>query len=191
MAFPSDVRLTLPPWIHDAIRGAGVCAGDDAKMRLAVELSRRNVAERTGGPFGAVVFGPDDRVVSVGVNVVLPLACSMAHAEVMAFMLAQQALGRARLNRNGGQPVGPYTLAASSQPCCQCYGAAVWAGIDRLIIGARAEDVVALTTFDEGPLPADWVHELERRGIMVVRDLCRDEACDVLRLYEEAGGPAY
>jgi hypothetical protein len=60
-----------------------------------------------------------------------------------------------------------------------------------LLIGARSEDVVALTTFDEGPLPADWVHELERRGVTVVRDLCRDEACDVLRMYRDSGGPTY
>jgi tRNA(Arg) A34 adenosine deaminase TadA len=191
MALPSDVHLTLPAWTRDVANTSAAFTGDAAKVRLAVELSRRNVVEGAGGPFGAVVFGPDDRVVSVGVNLVLPLACSVAHAEVMAFMLAQQAVGRARLNRDGDRPEGPYTLATSSQPCCQCYGAAVWAGIDRLLIGARSEDVVALTTFDEGPLPADWVHELERRGVTVVRDLCRDEACDVLRMYRDSGGPTY
>ena len=26
------------------------------------------------------------------------------------------------------------TLATSSQPCCQCYGATFWAGIDHLLI---------------------------------------------------------
>ena len=32
----------------------------------------------------------------------------------------------------------PVVLATSSQPCCQCYGATIWAGIDRLLIGASA-----------------------------------------------------
>ena len=110
----------------------------------------------------------------------------------MAYMLAQQRLQRARLNRDGDDnAVGPYTLATSSQPCCQCYGATVWAGIDRLLIGARAEDVMALTEFDEGPLPADWVGELNKRGIEVVRDLQRDAACAVLRAYGEQGGQRY
>ena len=59
------------------------------------------------------------------------------------------------------------------------------------MIGARAEDVEALTEFDEGPLPADWVGELERRGIRVVRDLQRDAACTVLRAYGEQGGLKY
>ena len=79
----------------------------------------------------------------------------------------------------------------SSQPCCQCYGATVWAGIDRLLIGARSEDVMELTEFDEGPLPADWIGELERRRIAVTRDLLRDQARAVLRAYGEGGGERY
>jgi tRNA(Arg) A34 adenosine deaminase TadA len=188
----TTVRLALPPWVAGVVSSSRTCDNDDARMALAIEVSRRNVDERTGGPFGAVVFGPDDHVVAVGVNCVLPLSCSVAHAEMMAFMLAQQTLGRARLNRDADdRPVGPYTLAASAQPCCQCYGAAVWAGIDRLLIGARAEDVVAETEFDEGPLPTDWVGQLERRGIEVVRDLHRDEARQVLRAYTLSGGARY
>jgi tRNA(Arg) A34 adenosine deaminase TadA len=110
----------------------------------------------------------------------------------MAYMLAQQRTQRARLNRDAADaPVGPITLATSSQPCCQCYGATVWAGIDRLLIGARAEDVEELTEFDEGPLPADWIGELERRGIAVTRDLEREAARAVLRTYGEAGGERY
>ena len=82
-------------------------------------------------------------------------------------------------------------LATSAQPCCQCYGASVWAGIDELLIGARAEDVTELSEFDEGPLPADWIGELERRGIAVRRDILRAQARDVFTLYAEQGGLTY
>jgi len=82
-------------------------------------------------------------------------------------------------------------LATSAQPCCQCYGATVWAGIDELLIGARAEDVEELTEFDEGPLPPDWIGELARRGIAVRRDILRDDARAVLRSYGESGGLKY
>ncbi len=102
-------------------------------------------------------------------------------------MLAQQRLQTPRLN----DVLSPVTLATSSQPCCQCYGATIWAGIDRLLIGARAEDVMALTEFDEGPLPADWIGELEKRGIAVTRDIERDAACDALRAYSARGGFRY
>jgi tRNA(Arg) A34 adenosine deaminase TadA len=188
----AQVHLTLPAWVFEAVDTARAYAGDDEKVALAIELSRRNVEHASGGPFGAAVFGPDHRIVAVGVNRVLPHACSLAHAETMAYMLAQQRTQRARLNEDAeGGRVGPYTLATSAQPCCQCYGATVWAGVDRLLIGARAEDVEALTEFDEGPLPADWVGELARRGIEVVRDVRREDACEVLRAYGSGGGARY
>lgn len=184
---PLEVRLLQPGWLPGAVDMARAYATDEAKVALAIELSRRNVQAGTGGPFGAVVFGPGDRIVAAAVNRVLPQACTLAHAENFAFMLAQQRVGRARLNDDGAR----YTLATSAQPCCQCYGAAVWAGIDRLLVGARAQDVEALTEFDEGPLPADWIGELERRGIEVVRDLHRDAACAVLARYGSGGGGRY
>lgn len=184
----AQVHLTLPAWVHETVDAAAAYASDADKVALAIELSRINIDANTGGPFGAVVFGPDDRIISVGVNRVLPQNTSLAHAENMAYMLAQQRLQTARLNERVG---GTVTLATSSQPCCQCYGATVWAGIDRLLIGARAEDVMELTEFDEGPLPADWVGELNKRGIEVVRDLNRDVAREVLRSYGERGGDRY
>ena len=79
-------------------------------------------------------------------------------------------------------------LATSAQPCCQCYGATVWAGVDELLIGARTEDVEALTEFDEGPLPADWIGELNKLGIAVQRDILRDRAREVFKLYAQYGG---
>ncbi|HRA03294.1 nucleoside deaminase [Thermomonas sp.] len=188
----AQVHLTLPAWVHDAVDTARDYPSDADKVGLAIALSRQNIEAQSGGPFGAAVFGPDHRVIAVGVNRVLAHACSVAHAEMMACMLAQGRTQRPRLNRDaGGATVGPITLASSSQPCCQCYGATVWAGIDRLLIGARAEDVMALTEFDEGPLPADWVGELNARGIEVVRDIQRDAACAVLRAYGELGGQRY
>ena len=183
---PLQLHLTMPVWMHD-FEFAPAYPGDDAKVALAIELARRNVEACSGGPFGAAVFNAADRIIAIGVNRVLQQSCSVAHAETMAYMLAQQRLQRSRLNEEGG----PITLATSAQPCCQCYGATFWAGIDQLLIGARAEDVMELTEFDEGPLPADWPGELQRRGIEVVRDLHRDDACAVLQAYGQLGGAFY
>ena len=181
------IELSLPAWLVQAGYAARTCADDDARIALAIELARRNVEAGSGGPFGAAVFDQDGRPVALGVNRVLPMTCSIAHAEIMALAGAQQALRRARLNQDGKR----YVLAASAQPCCQCYGAIVWAGLDGLLIGARGEDVEALTDFDEGPLPADWAGELQRRGIAVRRDLRREEACAVLAEYMRRGGAHY
>jgi tRNA(Arg) A34 adenosine deaminase TadA len=177
----------LPAWIVGAEGMDGPCAGDDARIALAIGLARRNVEHATGGPFGAAVFDEDGQVVAVGVNRVEPLQVSLAHAEIVALVGAQRKLGRARLNDDGRR----YTLATSAQPCCQCYGAVVWAGIDELLIGARSEDTESLAGFDEGPLPDDWIGALERRGIRVTRDLCRDAARAVLATYGSRGGKRY
>ncbi|MBA2077689.1 MAG: tRNA-specific adenosine deaminase [Rhodanobacter sp. 68-29] len=183
MFLPLQIHLTLPPWIGEVVDDSRRYASDEERVGLAIALSSRNIDSGPGGPFGAAVFNADGRVVSVGVNRVVPQTCSVAHAEMMAYMIAQQRLASFRINAGGGR----YTLATSAQPCCQCFGATVWAGVDELLIGARAEDVEELTEFDEGPLPADWVGELARRGIAVRRDILRDQARAVLAAYGARG----
>ncbi|MFA5684601.1 MAG: nucleoside deaminase [Lysobacteraceae bacterium] len=186
----AQVHLTLPSWIHDFDDPQRRYPDDASRVGLAVELAKRNVEDAAGGPFGAALFDVSGRVLGLGVNRVVPQTCSVAHAEMMAFMTAQQRFQQFRLNDPASGLVGPITLATSAQPCCMCYGASFWAGIDRLLIAARAEDVMELTEFDEGPLPADWVGELERRGIAVIRDVLRQPAREVLRAYAERG-PSY
>lgn len=184
---PLQIHLTLPPWIGDIADVNRRYQSDAERVGLAIELARRNVAEKSGGPFGAAVFNTHSgRLVAVGVNRVVPQSCSVAHAEILAIMIAQQRLSRHRINADGGH----FVLATSAQPCCQCYGATVWAGIDELLIGARSTDVEELTEFDEGPLPEDWIGELDRRGIAVRRDILRDAARAVLATYG-ASGPSY
>lgn len=183
MFLPRQIHLTLPPWIDEFVDDTRRYTTDEERVGLAVALARRNIEHGAGGPFGAAVFNAEGRVVSVGVNRVVPQTCSVAHAEMLAYMSAQQRLASFRLNAAGDR----YTLATSAQPCCQCYGATLWAGIDELLIGARGEDVEALTEFDEGPLPTDWIGELEKRGIHVRRDILREEARAVLATYGARG----
>ena len=178
----AQLHLTLPPWVHDEVDADRSYPDADSRVALAIHLSRRNVEHRTGGPFGAAVFR-DDRLVGVGVNRVVPHACSIAHAETLALATSQQRLQNFRLNLAGGH----VTLATSAQPCSMCYGALVWAGVDELLIAATADDVQTLAGFDEGPLPADWTGELERRGIAVHQGVMREHARDVLRDYGQSG----
>ncbi len=186
-----QIHLTLPAWVHQELDHGKLYPSDEDKVGLAIELSRRNIEAGSGGPFGAAVFDAGGRLLGVGVNRVVPQTCSVAHAEMLALMCAQQRTQQFRLNDPAGGLPAPVTLATSAQPCCMCYGASFWAGIDVLLIGARADDVMSLTEFDEGPLPADWIGELERRGIAVRRDVRRDAACAVLQAYSQRGGTAY
>jgi tRNA(Arg) A34 adenosine deaminase TadA len=183
----TQLQLTLPEWLRNAVDESRVFADDESRVAFAIDLAGRNVENASGGPFGAAVFSADGRLVSAGVNRVIPHSCSVAHAEMMAYMLAQARLQRHRLNENGER----FVLATSAQPCCQCYGATVWAGIDELLIGARSQDVEELTEFDEGPLPANWIGDLEKRGIVVKRDILRDAARGVFVRYGELSGGRY
>jgi tRNA(Arg) A34 adenosine deaminase TadA len=156
-------------------------------MRFVIELARRNIENRTGGPFGAAVFeAATGRLVSVGVNLVETSNCSIAHAEMLALTLAQQAVGTYDLG--SGQTA--YELVTSTEPCAMCLGAIPWSGVRRVVCGAHGEDAGAIG-FDEGAKPGDWAGELRRRGIEVVRDVLREEAQAVLQQYAAGGGLIY
>ena len=155
-------------------------------MRLAIELSRQNVLRDQGGPFGAVVYDPSTgRVIGAGVNRVMSSGISLAHAEMVALSLAQQAEGSWDL---AGRRA--LSLVTSCEPCAMCHGGVLWSGVRALVCGARKEDAEA-AGFDEGDKPADWAAGLTARGITVTLDVLRDEAAEVFSLYGQSGGEIY
>jgi len=189
-----EIRLSLPAWIADEVGDPGRAYPTiESRMELALRLAGRNVAEGTGGPFGAGVFDRETgRLIAPGVNVVVPSTCSVAHAEIMAIAGAQQARGVFDL----GSPAGTATeLISSAEPCIQCFGAIWWSGVTRVVTGARRQDVETISGFSEGPLPEDWPKLLARRpplpAVEVLRDCLRSRAADVLRRYRDGGGRIY
>ncbi len=154
-------------------------------MGLAVELSRRNVLERTGDPFGAAVFDLSTcRLMALGVNVVKPSATVAAHAEVVAVCMAGAAAGNHDLRVGSG---GPVELATSCAPCMMCQGAILGSGVSSLVIAAREEDTRSLG-LGGSSRPPDWVERLRRQGMAVTEDVLRAEAVGVLREYASGGG---
>lgn len=187
MALPEMV-IRLPAWVEGFLLALPErLPRQEDRVGIAIELARRNVANRTGGPFGAAVFDGAGRLLAPGVNLVVPSSCSILHAEMVALALAQRRLGRYDLSAGGSST---YELCASTEPCAMCFGAIPWSGVRRLACGARDEDARA-AGFDEGPKLADWPGALIARGIEVVRDVRRADAADVLRRYAEAGGLIY
>ena len=183
------ISLTLPPWVAECLgQGERIWRSTNERMRLAITLSRLNVEHETGGPFGAAVFEIESgRLVAAGVNLVVAGRCSVLHAEIVAIMLAQHALGSHDLGVPG---IPSCELVTSTEPCAMCLGAIPWSGVRRLVCGAQGKDAEAVG-FDEGAKPPGWPGELQRRGIEIVRDCCRGEATAVLRAYAEAGGIIY
>lgn len=183
------LEFRVPDWLEAALPDTDRrFQGPGERMAVAVELARRNVRRETGGPFGAAVFDRETgRLVAPGINLVVRERCSLLHAEMVALMLAQRALGSHDLAAPG---LPECELVSSAEPCAMCFGAIPWSGVSRLVCGARSADAREVG-FDEGEKPSDWTDALERRGVEVQRDVCREDALSVLRTYAEGGGPIY
>jgi len=185
----SRFQLELPQWITDFLQQQPTTfPTPESRMDLVTTLSKLNIEQGSGGPFGAGIFRTDTHeLVSPGVNLVLSSQSSLAHAEVVAIMMAQKTLGVHDLGANG---LPPHELVTSCEPCAMCLGAICWSGVRHLICGARGSDAEAIG-FDEGPKPTNWVTELEQRGINVMTDIGRLNATQVLQNYVAQGGEVY
>lgn len=188
MSYP-EVAFVLPSWVDEWLQEREtVCPDPESRMGLIVELSRQNVERQGGGPFAAGVFEREtNRLIAPGVNLVTASGCSVAHAEIVAVILAQRVVGSHTL----AQPDhAGYELVSSTAPCAMCLGAIPWSGVNALTCGARGEDAEAVG-FDEGDKVVDWQQRLEGRGIQVLTDVCREEAAAVIKDYAAKGGTIY
>jgi tRNA(Arg) A34 adenosine deaminase TadA len=184
----SEIRITNPPWVTEAVDFHRLYPDDDARVRVAIALARENVDRSTGGPFGAAVFEAESgRLLGVGTNGVVRLNNSCAHAEVVALMMAESALGTFTLQSD---TLPRHELFSSCEPCAMCLGATLWSGVTRLVFAATREDATRLN-FDEGPVFPQSYTYLEDRGVAIERGRLRDEANKVFDLYLERGGPIY
>ncbi len=180
----SSIVIDLPDWIWEECEAVGPLASVEERMRFVIGLAERNVADG-GGPFGAAIFDAEGNVLAPGVNLVVPASAPVAHAEIVAIAMAGQRLGTWDIGSAGG-----FELVSTTEPCAMCLGAVPWSGVKQLVCGARDADARAVG-FDEGHKPADWVERLTADGIVVLQDVEREGAADVLRNYATAGGSIY
>jgi len=177
-----DIVLPVPDWIDELVLERGSrFSNPTEKMQLAIQLAARNV-ELGGGPFGAVVFEGDE-VLAAGVNLVMSTNVTLAHAEIVALL-------RAQCSPRAAKPDQRRVLYTSAEPCCQCFGAIVWAGLSGIASAATTPDVEAIG-FNEGPKPERWDGLLQGLGLEVTLELERKSAQEVLTAYAKRGGSIY
>jgi tRNA(Arg) A34 adenosine deaminase TadA len=180
-----ELKVEYPSWVADIEWGRRFL-DDREKMALAIEISRRNVAEGTGGPFGSALFDrTNGELIAIGMNRVVPAGNSTLHGEMIAFQMGQARIGSHSLG--GDRRIELFT---SCDPCAMCLGATLWSGVSRMVTGAIGEDARAIG-FDEGPVFAESWSYLESRGIEIVRGFERDAARAVLDAYRASGAPIY
>ena len=189
--------FTLPTWVNSWLETTGrdliaSAPGDQGYMKMVIALAKENfmqgAEDEQGGPFAAaVIHKPTGEILSLGINRVVPLHTSTAHAEMVALARAQQTLGQFSLRQENhlDEDDRPYTLYTSAQMCAMCLGAVCWSGVGEVVYGAKAEDTEKLTGFDEGPIHPHWKEELEKRGIKVTGPVLAQEANAVLKAYKD------
>lgn len=124
-------------------------------MRAAIALAEKNVAEGTGGPFGAVIVR-DGQIIGEGTNRVTSANDPTAHAEVVAI-------------RNACEKLGTYSLAGcevytSCEPCPMCLSAIYWARLDRIFYGNTKADAAEID-FDDAFLYTEIPKPITERTI--------------------------
>lgn len=182
------LKFELPAWIDDVVDWDRPYPTVEDRVGLAIRLSRENVERDGAGPFGAAVFETETgRLVSVGVNRVVPARNSVLHAEIVALMFAHRRTGAYALNGDG---LPAHDLATSCDPCAMCLGATLWSGVRRVLAGADREDAMAVG-FDEGPVFPESFAYLADRGVELIRGIRRAEAREVLQTYVGRGGRIY
>jgi len=179
--------ISQPNWVAPWL--ASLPASDstsEARMAWVLDLLEQHLIHRSGGPFAAAVFADGQAApLAVGLNVVEPSRCSLAHAEMVALAAAEQVVGSHDL-----ATAGVCQLVTSCEPCAMCYGAIPWSGIASLVCGAGSEDARAIG-FDEGARHPQWQAQLEQRGVAVQTAIHQPRARMLMEQYVSKGGTMY
>ncbi len=124
----------------------------------AIRLSRENITDGLGGPFGAVIV-KDGKIIGEGKNEVLESNDPTAHAEIQAIRNASK-----HLNNYDLQGCEIYT---SCEPCPMCLAAIYWARIDYIYFANTKKDAADIGFDDDFIYKELSLPENERKIKMV------------------------
>ncbi|PTT00998.1 tRNA-specific adenosine deaminase [Pedobacter sp. HMWF019] len=144
-------------------------------MRLAIELSEKNVLESLGGPFGAVIVKNGEIIAQSG-NKVTSSNDPTAHAEVSAIRLACTALNTFDLSG--------CVVYTSCEPCPMCLSAIYWARIS-IIYYANTKTDAGNIGFDDKFIYDELEKPMELRSLPI-KQMMRNEALQAFKLWEQS-----
>ncbi|MEO8794146.1 MAG: nucleoside deaminase [Daejeonella sp.] len=144
-------------------------------MRMAISLSKQNVEQSKGGPFGAVIV-KDGKVIAKSANKVTTSNDPTAHAEVSTIRLACKKLKTFDLSG--------CVIYTSCEPCPMCLGAIYWAHLD-VIYYANTKKDAAEIGFDDQFIYDEIDLPMEQRKLPVTQ-LLRDEAMEAFKLWDSS-----
>lgn len=140
-------------------------------MRLAIEEARIGISENEQ-PFGAVV-ALGNEVIARTHSLKVTKCDPTAHAETLAIRAASQKLGRRILS--------DCVFYTTCEPCPMCLGALLNAEVNRLVIGARIQDLSSIGVFDFHNYSAENFAAMVGWNLSVESDVLREECIGLYR----------
>lgn len=104
---------------------------DEYFMKLAIDMAKES--EATGGCAIGSVIVKDNKVIARGFSNPYGKRDPSNHSEIDCI--------RTNAKQNNMMNMQGCTLYGTLEPCSMCMGAALWAGLDRVVFGAYASDV--------------------------------------------------
>ena len=146
-------------------------------MKVAIDLSEKNLETKQGGPFGACIV-KDGKIVGKGKNQVIKNNDPTAHAEIVAI-------------RNACKNLETYDLTdcvlyTSCYPCPMCLSAIIWANIKKVYYGNTKEDADDIGFRDD--IIYDFLEDLsndKNNRMLKLKELNREEALKAFEQYKE------
>jgi len=127
-------------------------------LKKSIELSRKNILDNVGGPFGAVII-KDGKVIAEGSNQVTSTNDPTAHAEMVAIRNACKVLNTFDLEG--------CEIYSSCEPCPMCLSAIYWARLDKIYFANSRQDAAAIG-FDDDFIYQEIPKPLEARTLSCV-----------------------
>ncbi|MFK7851390.1 MAG: nucleoside deaminase [Akkermansiaceae bacterium] len=146
-------------------------------MERAIELARKGMDAKDGGPFGAVIVR-NSKIIGEGWNQVLASNDPTAHGEVMAIRDAT-----AKVSRFALEDCEIYT---TGQPCPMCLGAIYWARIRHIYYGFGIGEAARIG-FDDSEIFHEFSLPPEKRKISQSQ-VCIDQALSLIDDYSKTPG---
>lgn len=144
-------------------------------MRLAIAMSEKNVMEKLGGPFGAVIV-KDGKVIAKSGNKVTSTNDPTAHAEVSAIRIACKKLKNFDLKG--------CVIYTSCEPCPMCLSAIYWARIDTIYFANTKADAARIG-FDDQFIYEEIEKPMQLRSLPV-NQMLRSEALQAFKLWDKS-----
>ncbi|MFF0746979.1 nucleoside deaminase [Streptomyces sp. NPDC004111] len=145
-------------------------------LHAAVAVARRS-REAGNHPFGALLTGPDNKILLEAENTVTTGRDATGHAETNLVRLATA--------KYDADFLRTCTLYTSTEPCAMCSGAIYWGGIGRVVYALGEDELLAITGANaENPtmaLPCRDVFAAGQRDLPVIGPVDLDGAREVHR----------